>query len=387
MPTKPPATSRRFFWGGGPRDEEVDSCLRRGAGGLQQPSPPAADKTTRQRPVKREHSQASSRPPLIKRLSEEGRRTHRVVTEPQRPQSSDGRHGRDSEQAKSPPTFNVESARAAAIARLRKKRREHRARWQQELEELTAYIDVAEPQDDCAHPTYSTPSQGSDYVDNFPLSRSSTPRTVLRHGYSRSVDIADRAAAAAGMQAAAVAAARARSFLMIARRRAAVYARQAEEKMRAAAANAHEASRGAARQAAVNSGAAAMASDETVRKGGTRAPSSSSASNDAAGAEPQSNRQPRSQANQPRYAGQLPSSPCDAIEKSHYSVLGVTRNASTAELKKAFFSLALKYHPDRSKSPESTARMMRINEAYSCLVDPVQRILYDALAGPSGRCS
>lgn len=360
--------------------------MRQSAGGLQQPSPPAVDKATRARPVKREHSQASSRAPLAKRLSEKGRRPQRIVTEAQRPRSSDGQRGGECEQPKLRPIFNVESARAAAVARLRKKRREHRARWQQELEELTAYVD-AEPQDDCAHPTYPIPAQEGDYIDSFHLSRASTPRTVLRHGYSRSVDIADRAAAAAGMQAAAVAAARARSFLMIARRRAAVYARQAEEKMRAAAANAHAASRGAARQAAVNSGAAAMAFDEAVRRSTTRAYAASSATEEAPRAEPPSSRQPRTQANQPRYARQLPYLPHDTAEKSHYSVLGVTRNASTAELKKAFFSLALKYHPDRSTSPEATARMMRINEAYSCLVDPVQRILYDALNGRSGRCS
>jgi len=68
--------------------------------------------------------------------------------------------------------------------------------------------------------------------------------------------------------------------------------------------------------------------------------------------------------------------------RDYYEILGVDRNASAAEIKKAFRQLARKYHPDVAKSdPEAEARFKEINEAYEVLGDPEKRKKYDTL-GP-----
>ncbi|MDP3111288.1 MAG: DnaJ domain-containing protein, partial [Thermodesulfovibrionales bacterium] len=52
-------------------------------------------------------------------------------------------------------------------------------------------------------------------------------------------------------------------------------------------------------------------------------------------------------------------------------MLGVSRDASAADFKKAFRQLALKYHPDRNHgNKESEEKFKEINEAYTCLSDP-----------------
>ena len=65
--------------------------------------------------------------------------------------------------------------------------------------------------------------------------------------------------------------------------------------------------------------------------------------------------------------------------KDYYEVLGVTRQASEAEIKKAFRDLARKYHPDVSKEPDAQERFREINEAYEVLKDPEKRQRYDQL--------
>src|SRR5580704_1574464 len=70
-----------------------------------------------------------------------------------------------------------------------------------------------------------------------------------------------------------------------------------------------------------------------------------------------------------------------AVEfKDYYTVLGVPRNATDAEIKKAFRTLARKYHPDVAKD-KSTAeeKFKEINEANEVLSDPVKRRKYDEL--------
>jgi molecular chaperone DnaJ len=70
----------------------------------------------------------------------------------------------------------------------------------------------------------------------------------------------------------------------------------------------------------------------------------------------------------------------------YYEVLQVSRNAEPVVIEKAYKALAMKYHPDRAAAgvrDAATARLQRVNEAYSVLADPAKRAAYDAtLPGP-----
>ncbi len=63
----------------------------------------------------------------------------------------------------------------------------------------------------------------------------------------------------------------------------------------------------------------------------------------------------------------------------YYEVLGVSRNATQAEIKKAYRRLARKYHPDVSKEPDAEARFKQIGEAYDVLKDEEKRAAYDQM--------
>jgi curved DNA-binding protein len=63
--------------------------------------------------------------------------------------------------------------------------------------------------------------------------------------------------------------------------------------------------------------------------------------------------------------------------KDYYKILGVERNASEDDIKKAFRRLARKHHPDVSKAPDAQVRMQELNEAYEVLRDPEKRTAYD----------
>ncbi len=65
--------------------------------------------------------------------------------------------------------------------------------------------------------------------------------------------------------------------------------------------------------------------------------------------------------------------------KDYYQTLGVKRDASQADIKKAFRKLARKYHPDVSKEPNAEAKMKELNEANTVLSDPEKRAAYDQL--------
>ncbi len=65
--------------------------------------------------------------------------------------------------------------------------------------------------------------------------------------------------------------------------------------------------------------------------------------------------------------------------KDYYKILGVPRNASAEEIKKAYRRLAMQYHPDRNPGKEAWAneKFKEINEAYGVLGDPEKRQQYD----------
>jgi len=64
--------------------------------------------------------------------------------------------------------------------------------------------------------------------------------------------------------------------------------------------------------------------------------------------------------------------------RDYYEILGVRRDAGAAELKKAYRTLALKYHPDRNPdNPETESKFKEASEAYSVLTDSEKRSVYD----------
>ena len=60
-----------------------------------------------------------------------------------------------------------------------------------------------------------------------------------------------------------------------------------------------------------------------------------------------------------------------------YELLGVPRDASDADIKKAYRKLAMDYHPDRNPSPDAEAHFKEFTEAYEVLRDPQKRAAYD----------
>lgn len=60
-----------------------------------------------------------------------------------------------------------------------------------------------------------------------------------------------------------------------------------------------------------------------------------------------------------------------------YSLLGLTRHATPQEIKKAYYRLAKKWHPDVSSDLDAKARFQRLGNAYQVLMDPRRRRLYD----------
>ena len=68
-----------------------------------------------------------------------------------------------------------------------------------------------------------------------------------------------------------------------------------------------------------------------------------------------------------------------ASEKSYYEILGVERNASDTDIKRAFRKLAQQYHPDVSAEDGAAERFKEANEAYQVLSDPKRRQVYDTV--------
>lgn len=79
--------------------------------------------------------------------------------------------------------------------------------------------------------------------------------------------------------------------------------------------------------------------------------------------------------------------------KDYYKILGVSKGANDDEIKKAYRKLALKYHPDKNKSPQAEERFKEVAEAYEVLSDKKKRDIYDqygedglrgGMGGPGG---
>lgn len=64
-------------------------------------------------------------------------------------------------------------------------------------------------------------------------------------------------------------------------------------------------------------------------------------------------------------------------KRDYYEVLGLDKNASADDIKKAYRSLAKKYHPDINKEPGAEEKFKEINEAYDVLGDPDKKAKYD----------
>ena len=63
--------------------------------------------------------------------------------------------------------------------------------------------------------------------------------------------------------------------------------------------------------------------------------------------------------------------------KDYYQIMGVSRDASQDDIKRAYRRLARKYHPDVSKAPDAEARFKEMQEAYEVLKDPEKRQAYE----------
>lgn len=66
-------------------------------------------------------------------------------------------------------------------------------------------------------------------------------------------------------------------------------------------------------------------------------------------------------------------------KRDFYEVLGVSKNASAEEMKRAYRKLALEWHPDRNKSSQANEKFKEINQAYEVLSDPQKHSTYDKL--------
>jgi curved DNA-binding protein len=65
--------------------------------------------------------------------------------------------------------------------------------------------------------------------------------------------------------------------------------------------------------------------------------------------------------------------------KDYYETMGVARDASADDIKRAYRRLARKYHPDVSKEKDAEERFKEVGEAYEVLRDPEKRVAYDQL--------
>jgi DnaJ-class molecular chaperone len=66
---------------------------------------------------------------------------------------------------------------------------------------------------------------------------------------------------------------------------------------------------------------------------------------------------------------------------NYYDILGISKDASESDIKKAYRSLSLQYHPDRNSNADATKKFQEINQAYEILSDVQKRKQYDMGGG------
>lgn len=72
------------------------------------------------------------------------------------------------------------------------------------------------------------------------------------------------------------------------------------------------------------------------------------------------------------------------LKKDYYNILGVAKNSSAKEIKKAYYQLAKKYHPDTNKNdPDASRKFQEVSEAYEVLSDDTKRREYDTFGQTS----
>ncbi len=64
-------------------------------------------------------------------------------------------------------------------------------------------------------------------------------------------------------------------------------------------------------------------------------------------------------------------------KRDYYEVLGVNKNSSADEIKRAYRKLAKKYHPDVNKEPDAEEKFKEVQEAYEVLSDGNKKAAYD----------
>jgi curved DNA-binding protein CbpA len=75
-----------------------------------------------------------------------------------------------------------------------------------------------------------------------------------------------------------------------------------------------------------------------------------------------------------------------AHKDDYYRVLGVSQDATTPEIRRAYRRLARQHHPDRNPEPDSSQRFRTLAEAYAVLADPARRARYDHIVqAPASR--
>lgn len=72
--------------------------------------------------------------------------------------------------------------------------------------------------------------------------------------------------------------------------------------------------------------------------------------------------------------------------KDYYDILGIKKGASEDDIKKAYRKQALRFHPDKNKSPGAEEKFKEIAEAYDVLSDPKKKDIYDRY-GEEGKIS